>query len=137
MSLSCPGKVCLHAPSRTSQSFALASHAPETKERPSGARDRDITSPVWPRNEVHCCPVSMSQRALKYSRFGVINEVLFTLKPYKIFYVFCISQCLQDSLKFTTIWGNKCSKFKCQSESILNKSQWKIVPWIIINFGKI
>lgn len=65
ISLSWPGKVCLHDPSRISQSLALASHAPETKVRISGANDRDITSPVWPRNEVHCWPVSISHRALQ------------------------------------------------------------------------
>lgn len=45
--------------------FAEASHAPETKVRISGERERDMTSPVWPVYVVHCCPVSMSQSALK------------------------------------------------------------------------
>jgi len=47
-----------------SHNFALASHAPDTKVRVSGANDRDITSPVCPMNEVHCWPVSMSHKAL-------------------------------------------------------------------------
>lgn len=54
MSLSWPGKVCLQVPSRMSHNFALASHAPDTNVRVSGAKDRDITSPVCPINEVHC-----------------------------------------------------------------------------------
>lgn len=65
MSDSWPVKVCLHMPSLISQSLAEASQAPETNKRASGARDRDITSPVWPANVVVCCPVSMSQRALQ------------------------------------------------------------------------
>ena len=48
--------------------FAEASHAPETKVRISGERERDMTSPVWPVYVVHCCPVSMSQSALKNKR---------------------------------------------------------------------
>jgi len=44
--------------------FAEASHAPETNERPSGDSDRLMTSPVWPTNDVVCWPVSMSHRAL-------------------------------------------------------------------------
>lgn len=47
-----------------SHSFALASHAPDTKVRESGANDKDITSPVCPMNEVHCWPVSISHKAL-------------------------------------------------------------------------
>ncbi|KAH9521683.1 hypothetical protein DERF_005317 [Dermatophagoides farinae] len=31
-----------------------ASQAPDTNVRISGASDNDITSPVWPVNEVHC-----------------------------------------------------------------------------------
>lgn len=34
--------------------LAEASHAPETNVRMSGARDRDMTSPVCPMNDVHC-----------------------------------------------------------------------------------
>ncbi|CAG9135121.1 unnamed protein product [Plutella xylostella] len=47
-----------------SHSLADASQAPDTKVRWSGARERDITSPVCPVNCPHCWPVSMSQRAL-------------------------------------------------------------------------
>ena len=90
MSDSWPGNVCLHMPSRMSQSylerrreekgfglnfitiskqnfsytFAEASQAPETKVRVSGESDSDMTSPVCPVKEVHCWPVSMSHRAL-------------------------------------------------------------------------
>lgn len=65
MSDSCPVKVCRHIPSLMSQSFAEASQAPETNSLVSGARDRLMTSPVWPANVVVCWPVSMSHRALK------------------------------------------------------------------------
>lgn len=64
MSDSWPGNVCLHIPSRMSQSLAEASQAPEMNVRMSGESDNDITSPVWPVNAVTCWPVSMSQRAL-------------------------------------------------------------------------
>ena len=57
--------VCLHMPSRMSQSFAEASQAPETKVRLSGERERLMTSPVCPVKPVVCCPVSMSQRPLQ------------------------------------------------------------------------
>lgn len=60
-----PVKVCLHMPSRISQSLAEASQAPETNNRESGARDRLMTSPVCPANVVVCWPVSMSQSALE------------------------------------------------------------------------
>lgn len=65
ISLSCPGNVCLHIPSRISHSFADASHAPEINVLISGERERDITSPVCPVKDVHCCPVSISHNALK------------------------------------------------------------------------
>lgn len=65
MSDSWPVKVCLHMPSRISQSLAEASQAPETNNRESGARDRLMTSPVCPANVVVCWPVSMSQSALQ------------------------------------------------------------------------
>lgn len=64
MSDSWPVKVCLHMPSRTSQSLAEASQAPETNNRESGYKDKLMTSPVWPANVVVCWPVSMSQSAL-------------------------------------------------------------------------
>lgn len=63
MSDSWPGKVCLQAPSRMSHSLDDASQAPETKVRISGARDRDMTSPVCPTKVVQGCPVSMSHSA--------------------------------------------------------------------------
>lgn len=65
MSDSWPVKVCRHIPSRTSQSLAEASQAPETNSLVSGARERLITSPVCPVNVVVCWPVSMSHRALQ------------------------------------------------------------------------
>lgn len=65
MSDSWPVNVCLHMPSRTSQSLAEASQAPETNNRVSGANDRLMTSPVCPANVVVCWPVSMSQSALQ------------------------------------------------------------------------
>lgn len=65
MSLSCPGKVCLQQPSRISHNLADASQAPDTNVRISGDKLRDITSPVCPRNEVTCWPVSISHKALK------------------------------------------------------------------------
>lgn len=65
MSDSWPVKVCLHMPSRTSQSLAEASQAPETNNRESGAKDKLMTSPVWPAKVVVCWPVSMSQSALQ------------------------------------------------------------------------
>lgn len=64
MSDSWPVNVCLHMPSRTSQSLAEASQAPETNNLESGASDRLMTSPVCPANVVVCWPVSMSQSAL-------------------------------------------------------------------------
>lgn len=64
MSDSWPVKVCRHIPSRTSQSLAEASQAPETNSLVSGARERLMTSPVCPVNVVVCWPVSISHRAL-------------------------------------------------------------------------
>lgn len=64
MSDSWPVKVCRHIPSRTSQSLAEASQAPETNSLVSGASERLMTSPVCPVNVVVCWPVSMSHRAL-------------------------------------------------------------------------
>ena len=65
MSDSWPMKVCRHIESRTSHSLMEASQAPDTKVRPSGARDRDITSPLCPAKPTVCWPVSMSHRALE------------------------------------------------------------------------
>lgn len=79
MSDSWPVKVCLHMPSRTSQSLAEASQAPDTNSLVSGARDRLITSPVWPANVVVCWPVSMSQRALR-DRSQCFKTHIHTLK---------------------------------------------------------
>lgn len=62
ISLSCPGNVCLHCPSRISHNLAEASHAPETNALQCGDKDNAITSPVWPKNDVHCWPVSMSHK---------------------------------------------------------------------------
>ena len=45
--------------------LADASHAPETKVFWSGDKERDMTSPVWPPNDVTCCPVSMSHKTLE------------------------------------------------------------------------
>ena len=67
MSDSWPVKVCRHIPSRTSQSLAEASQAPETNSLVSGASERLMTSPVCPVNVVVCWPVSMSHRALEQS----------------------------------------------------------------------
>lgn len=60
MSLSCPGKVCLHWPSLMSHNLADASQAPDTKALQWGDNDNAITSPVWPINDVTCWPVSIS-----------------------------------------------------------------------------
>lgn len=65
MSDSWPVKVCRQVPSRTSQSLALASQAPEMKSLKSGETARLMQSPVCPTNTVFCCPVSMSHRALR------------------------------------------------------------------------
>ena len=65
MSDSWPVKVCRQVPSRTSQSLALASQAPEMKSLKSGDTARLMQSPVCPTNTVFCCPVSMSHRALR------------------------------------------------------------------------
>ena len=54
--------------------FADASQAPETKDLLSGDNDKLITSPVWPANVVVCCPVSMSQRALKTKQTTLENQ---------------------------------------------------------------
>jgi hypothetical protein len=62
ISLSCPGNVCLHCPSRISHNLAEASHAPDTNALQCGANDKAMTSPVWPKNDVHCWPVSMSHK---------------------------------------------------------------------------
>lgn len=64
MSDSWPVKVCRQVPSRTSQSLALASQAPEMKSLKSGDTARLMQSPVCPTNTVFCCPVSISHRAL-------------------------------------------------------------------------
>lgn len=73
MSDSWPVKVCLHMPSRTSQSLAEASQAPETNNRESGYKDKLMTSPVWPANVVVCWPVSMSQSALEREADGRLS----------------------------------------------------------------
>lgn len=82
MSDSWPVKVCLHMPSRISQSLAEASQAPETNNRESGARDRLMTSPVCPANVVVCWPVSMSQSALEnqtgYQDTNAWSDVYYT-----------------------------------------------------------
>lgn len=78
MSDSWPVNVCLHMPSRTSQSLAEASQAPETNNRASGANDRLMTSPVCPANVVVCWPVSMSQSALQYVKYSVKVATLIT-----------------------------------------------------------
>lgn len=65
MSDSWPVNVCRQVPSRTSQSLALASQAPETKSLKSGDTARLMQSPVCPTNTVFCCPVSISHRALQ------------------------------------------------------------------------
>lgn len=65
MSDSWPMKVCRHMESRTSHNLIEASQAPDTNVRPSGARDRDITSPLCPAKPTVCWPVSMSHRALE------------------------------------------------------------------------
>lgn len=62
ISLSCPGNVCLHCPSRISHNLAEASHAPDTNALQWGDNDRAMTSPVWPKNDVHCWPVSISHK---------------------------------------------------------------------------
>jgi len=59
------GQVTIEGKGRRVYTFAEASHAPETKERPSGDSDRLMTSPVWPTNDVVCWPVSISHRALR------------------------------------------------------------------------
>lgn len=68
MSDSWPVNVCRQVPSRTSQSLALASQAPEMKSLKSGETARLMQSPVCPTNTVFCCPVSMSHRALPEER---------------------------------------------------------------------
>lgn len=74
-----PVKVCLHMPSRISQSLAEASQAPETNNRESGARDRLMTSPVCPANVVVCWPVSMSQSALEnQTGYQDTNDLMYT-----------------------------------------------------------
>lgn len=64
MSDSCPVKLCLQSADLTSQSFAEASQAPETKEFISGESDKLITSPVCPTKSLTCWPVSISHSAL-------------------------------------------------------------------------
>lgn len=41
----------------------MSIHLPDTNVRISGDRDSDITSPVCPKKEATCCPVSISHRA--------------------------------------------------------------------------
>lgn len=65
MSDSWPVNVCRQVPSRTSQSLALASQAPEMKSLKSGDTARLMQSPVCPTNTVFCCPVSISHRVLQ------------------------------------------------------------------------
>lgn len=65
MSLSCPPKVCLHAPSLMSHSLAVKSHAPEMKNLKSGDTARDMQSPWCPAKTVFWVPVSMSHSTLK------------------------------------------------------------------------
>jgi len=55
----------MHADTGEQVTFAEASHAPDTNDLLSGDNDKLITSPVWPLNVVVCCPVSISQSALK------------------------------------------------------------------------
>lgn len=80
MSDSCPGKVCLQQPSRMSHNLAEASHAPDTKVRMSGERLKDITSPVCPRKEVTCWPVSISHNALEDKHLIFLNKTTKSIK---------------------------------------------------------
>ena len=74
MSDSCPVKVCLHCPSRMSQSLALASQAPDRNTRLSGNRDRNMTSPVWLANCVTSVLFSMSQRPLHTNLSSIMTR---------------------------------------------------------------
>lgn len=64
MSLVCPLKVCLQAPSLRSHSLARESQAPEMKVFMSGDRARDMQSPMWLVKITFCLPVSRSHRQL-------------------------------------------------------------------------
>lgn len=64
MSLVCPVKVCLQAPSLRSHSLARESQAPEMKVFMSGDSASDIQSPMWLVKIIFCLPVSRSHRQL-------------------------------------------------------------------------
>lgn len=65
MSLVCPEKVCLQAPSLRSHSLARESQAPEMKVFMSEERARDMQSPMWLVKITFCLPVSRSHRQLE------------------------------------------------------------------------
>lgn len=75
MSLVCPEKVCLQAPSLTSHSLARESQAPEMKVFMSGDRARDMQSPMWLVKMIFCLPVSRSHRQLSRRERGMQSSV--------------------------------------------------------------
>lgn len=56
------------------RTLAEASQAPDTNVRISGDKERDMTSPVCPVNDVVCCPVSMSHKALRIKINDIIEQ---------------------------------------------------------------
>lgn len=60
MSDSCPENVCTQFPVLMSHTFAVESHAPDTKMFLSGEREMAMTSPVWSAKSIAFTPVSMS-----------------------------------------------------------------------------
>lgn len=84
MSLVCPEKVCLQAPSLTSHSLARESQAPEMKVFMSGDRARDMQSPMWLVKITFCLPVSRSHRQLSRRERGMRSEKTWNLTSVEI-----------------------------------------------------
>lgn len=112
MSLVCPVKVCLQAPSLRSHSLARESQAPEMKVFMSGDSASDIQSPMWLVKIIFCLPVSRSHRQLvNRAEERVMSELILALLWKKITYT-----------GFS--WGNSPSSVtrSCQNFSITNET---------------
>lgn len=124
MSLVCPLKVCLQAPSLRSHSLARESQAPEMKVFMSEDRARDMQSPMWLVKTVFCLPVSRSHRQLvnkgkKRVRPGLILVMKKNNHPYIL-----IQGCF--------LWANSPGRVtrRCQNLTVTNETAAGQVPCV-------